>query len=239
MRWRRFGDSAILIEFDNVISPKINIRVNKLYQSIMDAGILAVQFVIPAYNSLTIGFDPSLMSYSELEQEIKKISGDNKHISQSKRRHLTIPVCYDHSFALDIDEVAMITNMSVNEVISMHSNQLYDLYMIGFLPGFPYLGILPDELRVTRLAEPRSKVEKGSIGIAGMQTGIYPLSSPGGWRIIGHTPIPIFDASLTYPFLFQTGDTVRFKSISLEEHENLIDLVSCRDCHWSDFISHA
>lgn len=130
MRWRRFGDSAILIEFDNVISPKINIRVNKLYQSIMDAGILAVQFVIPAYNSLTIGFDPSLMSYSELEQEIKKISGDNKHISQSKRRHLTIPVCYDHSFALDIDEVAMITNRSVNEVISMHSNQLYDLYMI-------------------------------------------------------------------------------------------------------------
>ncbi|MBX2960903.1 MAG: 5-oxoprolinase subunit PxpB [Cyclobacteriaceae bacterium] len=182
--------------------------------------------VIPSYSTLSIVYDPvvirKLKTTSAFEWVRAKVTETIKSSLiklEVKSRTITIPVCYDPSVAPDIKRLAAEKKISVEKVIELHTRQTYCVYLLGFLPGFAYMGKVDDRIVMPRLDKPRARVPVGSVGIAGNQTGIYPLESPGGWNLIGKTPVKLFDASLPDPVFFRPGDKVKFKSISMEEFE--------------------
>ncbi|MTI20361.1 5-oxoprolinase subunit PxpB [Fulvivirga sp. RKSG066] len=212
-----YGDRAMLVRFKQEIDPAINQQVRALKEQLIDVhGVLSM---IPAYCSLTIVFDPNKISYLELESKSKNCKSS---ISAEKNgRVLKIPVCYDPDIAPDLEEVKTITGLTTQEIVKLHTSHTYQVYMMGFIPGFAYMGKLPAELKCPRRDEPRRAVPKGAVGIAGLQTGIYPSVAPGGWQLIGGTPIECFKAKDDHPFLFETGDTTKFYSIDRVEFSKI------------------
>ncbi len=210
------GEQGLAVDFGEVIDPAINRQVNSL------AKLLAVQKIdglletVPTYRSLMIFFDPLRIGRSELNARVREIAGfsDDSSPVTDTGRTIRVPVCYGGEFGPDLDFVAEINGISAKEVIRIHSSVEYPVYMLGFLPGFPYLGDVPEGITAPRLENPRRKVAAGSVGIAGSQSGIYPLESPGGWRIIGRTPLRLFDPGSSRPFLLAAGDKVRFEPVS-------------------------
>ncbi len=191
-----------------------------LQEQIVQAKIEAIQFVIPAYCSLTIGFDPFQVSYEVLKEHILRLSDQNFDSADPEIQRHQIPICYAPEFAWDMEEIQAHTGLSQEEIIALHSSIPYTVYMLGFLPGFPYMGSVPPDLECPRKEQPRLRIEAGSVGLAGKQTGIYPSQAPGGWQILGRTPLKAFDPSRENPFLFQAGDQVQFYPISKTEFEN-------------------
>lgn len=216
MKIMPFGDSALLVNFEQKIDLKINQKVNALYNLITKSNLEAVTYLIPAYCSLTIGFNFKKINHQSLETKLKELLSQLETTGTIEQRELLIPVCYDDEFALDIPELVGLSGLTKRQIVQCHSSSVYNVYMIGFIPGFPYMGVLPAELHFKRKLEPRLKVPKGSVGITGSQTGIYPMDVPGGWQIIGKTPLNIFDGSKKEPFTFQSGDNVRFEEIDKE-----------------------
>jgi len=215
MKFIRYSDSAILIQFEQTIAPHINEKVIVLTHAIEAASIEAIQYCIPAYCSLTVGYDSLAIDYTSLCKKIKQLTLKNaNHKTDSSGRTLTIPVCYEEPFALDFNILTEQTQLSREAIIELHTSTSFQVYMLGFIPGFAYMGKLPESLFCTRKNNPRLRVPAGSVGLAGYQTGIYPISSPGGWQIIGKTPIAIFEPKKEEPFLFKAGDTIQFESIS-------------------------
>jgi len=225
-RFRPMGDKSILIEFEEVICLEVHKKVRLLSQAIEAAQINGVQEVIPAYRSIVVYYDPFLITFNKLCDQILRIKEQIHHFILPKARLFYIPVCYGGEMGPDLPEVAKYAGLTEEEVIRIHSGTTYIVYMIGFLPGFPYLGGLPREIAVPRLSEPRTKVPAGSVGIAGDQTGIYPIESPGGWRIIGRTPIRLYIPEQTPPVLLAPGDLVKFFSISLDEFQEIREKVA-------------
>ena len=215
MNFQRFGDSAMLINFEQKIDVEINNLVIQLAEKIRDASISGIRFCTPAYCSITIGFDPKTIIYEDLCEKIKKIETliFTKKNNQTQRI-LNIPVCYKSPYSIDLQELIEIVSLSKSEIIRLHTTTIFRVFMLGFLPGFPYMGILPDSLICQRKKIPRLRVPAQSVGLAGKQTGIYPSEAPGGWQIIGRTPIKVFDPIQENPFLFQAGDLVKFHAIS-------------------------
>ena len=207
------GDEAMLINFEQKIEEHINDKVHVLNNEIELAQHPAIRYTVPGYCSITIAFNKDQISYKALTQFVLKFTKTNMK-DKVATRTLYIPVCYDRTFALDLNEVCQQTNLSASEVIHLHTSTALRTYMIGFLPGFPYLGKLPEEMFCARKDNPRLKVPQGAVAIAGLQAGIYPKVSPGGWQIIGKTPINLISNKFSQPFLIQPGDIVRFYSIS-------------------------
>ena len=171
--------------------------------------------MIPAYSSLTVGYQPTVIDYKALVKKIKELEAEiftRKRLSKDRR--LKIPVCYEAPYALDFEELSEKTGLSKTEIIQLHTATTFKVYMLGFLPGFVFMGKLPEALQCARKTSPRLNVPAGSVGLAGFQTGIYPSETPGGWQIIGCTPLKLFDPAATHPFLFQAGDFVNFHAIS-------------------------
>jgi len=215
-----FGDSALLINFQQKISPAINEKVLQLQKQLEDDFFPEIAFMIPAFCSLTVGYFKTKTTFLKLKENILKlIEIEVEPLNENSILH-KIPVCYDLPYSIDIQEIINQTGLSKNEIIESHIKQNYQVYMMGFLPGFAYLGALKKELFVKRKAVPRKRVESGSVAIAGLQTGIYPMDSPGGWQVIGRTPISVFDLKKEQPFYFKTGDRVQFYSISKTAFEN-------------------
>ncbi len=215
MTFSSYGDSALLVNFEQKIQAEINDLVIMLTSAIQAAKIPGILFCIPAYCSLTIGYDPLLWNYEQLCQKIEEVPlAHQEHNSLQKKRMLRIPVCYEDGFSLDFPEVIKQTGLSKSEIIKLHTTTDFRVFMLGFLPGFPYMGTLPEALFCSRKSTPRLSVPIQSVGLAGYQTGIYPTKAPGGWQIIGRTPLKIFDVNRKDPFMFQAGDLVRFHSIS-------------------------
>ncbi|WP_420322711.1 5-oxoprolinase subunit PxpB [Flagellimonas sp.] len=214
-----FGKRAVLIEWPKKVDESI-------LEDILDFSNSFKKLNLPhwemsaAYNSLTMVNHVEDVDFSEMELLIKKCY-DNRVTSQHRNeRYLwRIPVCYDPEFAMDLEEVSNSLNVSIKKIIDLHTSNQYTVYGIGFLPGFMYLGGLPEELEIPRRKEPRLAVSKGSVGLAGKQTGIYPQDSPGGWNIIGSCPIPIFDAKLDNPCFVNVGDKIQFYQISKAEYD--------------------
>ena len=207
MTFHPYGDSAILINFEQRIDADINAQVSALTRSIEAANIDGITFCIPAYCSLTVGYDPSILHYEQWSQILQSlINSVQTKVEQKEVRKLQIPVCYDLAFAIDMEEVQRQKDLSVEEIINLHESTTYRVYMLGFLPGFAYMGRLPEALYVKRKTTPRLRVPAQSVGLAGFQTGIYPSIAPGGWQIIGKTPLKTFDGRKENPFLFQAGD---------------------------------
>ncbi len=228
------GDEAMLVNFEQKIDEAINQQVHSLARSIESAKFPFIKYMTPAYCSLTIAYNKTQIAFDTLKQQIEDISSNFERASSSIVRKLYIPVCYDRSFALDLDEIINQTGLSASEIIHKHTSITFNTYMIGFIPGFPYLGKLPEEMQCSRKPSPRLKVPKGAVGLASLQTGIYPNISPGGWQILGNTPINLTRTDKNTPFLFQAGDEVRFYPISKSKHKLIIEAQKEGTFNWNN-----
>jgi len=219
---KMYGDQALLVNFEQKIEEEIYKQVISLKDAIEIDNLGGFLYMIPAYCSLTIAYDPIQTNFSKLRGEIERIaatiSGEN--LTDSGRK-LLIPVCYEEEYAVDFAELTEQTSLSREEIIAVHTQAEFRVYMLGFMPGFTYMGKLPPSLYCKRRRSPRLKVPAGSVGLAGFQTGIYPAELPGGWQIIGRTPLSLFDPNLADPFLFHAGDRVQFRKISAKEYREL------------------
>ncbi|WP_457753443.1 5-oxoprolinase subunit PxpB [Thermococcus sp.] len=209
------GDSALVIIFGDRIDEGINKKVHAVANAIEKASPDWLIEVVPTYTSIYVYYDPLKLSYQEVLDAIKPfLSAEPK---EEKPRIVEIPTAYGGEFGPDIEFVAQHNDLTIDDVIEIHSKPLYRVYMLGFTPGFAYLGGMDERIATPRLEKPRLKVPAGSVGIAGKQTGIYPIESPGGWRLIGRTPLRLFTPEKDPPTLLQPGDYVKFVPISEEE----------------------
>jgi inhibitor of KinA len=215
------GDAALTVEFGNEIDPALNTRVIAFADAVRAQLWEGVLDVVPTYRSVTIHVDPLALTVNTLADRLRQLSHTVSSPTASFGNQHTIPVLYGDEWGPDLEDVAAFANMPVADVVRLHSSVLYRVYMLGFSPGFPYLGSVPEPLVIPRLATPRTTVPAGSVGIAGHQTGIYPTSTPGGWRLIGRTPVALYRPTNSTPFLLGPGDVVRFEPIELQEFDRL------------------
>jgi inhibitor of KinA len=223
-KFRITGDCGLLVEYGDAIDPAVNQKVRAMaivLQNQVPSGVIEI---IPTYRSILIVYNPLMTNPSILKGTLTDWEGSLAEIEIPPPKVVDIPVCYGGAHGPDIAHVAQCHHLTVQEVIDLHSKPTYLIYMVGFTPGFPFLGGLPEVLHTPRLKTPRALVPKGSVGIANGQTGIYPIASPGGWQLIGKTPITLFAPARRNPFLYQAGDHIRFKPISDDEYRRLSDM---------------
>jgi KipI family sensor histidine kinase inhibitor len=204
------GDSSLLIQLGNEIDLAINQRVHALASLIEGAAIQGIIETVPAYTTLLVHYDPLILSFTGLKNDLRVKLHLVEEMANRKRRLVEVPVRYGGEYGTDLESVAARLQLRVEEVIGRHSERIYTIYMMGFTPGFPYMGKLDDALVLPRLETPRTRVPAGTVAIAGSQTGIYSIDSPGGWHLIGWTPLKLFDPESSAPFLFVPGDEVKF-----------------------------
>ncbi|GGP07178.1 5-oxoprolinase subunit PxpB [Oceanobacillus neutriphilus] len=220
-----YGDRGVRIQFGNKIERQVNVNVHRFTSLLEKYPMKGITEWIPAYTSVTIYYNPGEITYMELEKKLNQLQKIMSEEAPPAARKITIPVCYEKEFAVDMDDVAEYHKLSSQEIIRLHTEPLYYVYMMGFMPGFPYLGGLSEKLFTPRLDSPRKRVDRGSVGIADQQTGIYPLDSPGGWRIIGKTPARLYDAEKENKILIRSGDMLQFEAIDSEAYYKIEDAV--------------
>jgi inhibitor of KinA len=220
------GDSAVIIKAGNEISIEVNRKIREICTGLERAKIPGVTDFIQSYNELMIVFDPVITGYEKLIENVRSFEADTGSAEIISGITWEVPVLYGGEWGPDLEEVAQNARMKNEDVVSLHTGQDYLVYMLGFTPGFCYLGSLDKRIAAARKKEPRLKVLAGSVGIAGNQTGIYSVESPGGWQIIGRTPLRLFDPCGKPEFLFKAGDWIRFCSVSEEEYKNIDEEVN-------------
>ena len=211
------GDRAFLVELGDQINPSINERVRELFLKLDRRPLKGVVELVPSYRSLMVVYDPLKTEMDRLREAILELYQATDPSLVPEPRTLHVPVVYGGEYGPDLEWVADLHNMSPEQVIRLHTGTTYRVYMIGFTPGYPYLGELPAALATPRRETPRTAVPQGSVAIAQRQTGIYPVQSPGGWHILGWTPINLFDANRWPPTPLEMGDLVRFFPVQKEE----------------------
>lgn len=218
-RYRAVGDGALLVEFAPRIAPEVNARVRALLAALDAAPPPGLRDLVPAYRTLLIEYDPTAIRHAALVDYLRTLGAAPAVVAP--HRLVTLPVAYGDAFGPDLADVAAHTGLTADEVIARHAAGRYPVYFLGFSPGFPYLGGLEPALHTPRLPEPRLRVPAGAVGIGGAQTGIYPAVTPGGWRIIGQTPVPLYDPAAPDPFLLRAGDTIQPRPIDAAEYARL------------------
>ena len=218
--YRPMGDRGLLVELGSEISPEINRRVRSLLFGVESLGLNGICELLPAYCSLLIVFDPLEIALSTLRTKVAGILESIDRYPLPDPKTVRVPVVYGGSYGPDLDWVAQYHDFSTDDVIGHHTQTVFQVYMLGFTPGFPYMGELPRAIVTPRRETPRTRVPGGSIGIALKQTGIYPVESPGGWQIIGRTPLNLFDPAKSPPTLFDIGDRVEFYPISTGDYRS-------------------
>lgn len=204
------GDSSLLIQFGSEIDILVNQRVHALAGLLETSPFEGIIETVPAYATLLVHYDPLAVSYSKVRDMLRAKIAQAEETVARKPRRIEVPVRYGGEAGPDLESVARHLHLQVEDVIRLHSEKTYTVYMMGFTPGFPYMGKLDDALVMPRLETPRTRVPAGTVAIAGSQTGIYPIASPGGWQLIGWTPLQLFDPNSDTPFLFAPGDEVKF-----------------------------
>jgi inhibitor of KinA len=213
------GDSALVAEFPERIDPDINHRALSLAAKLRGEWGEILRDVVIGYCTVTVYFDPRHVDPRWLEGEVRAAARDSQNAEQPPAKLIDVPVCYDIDLGPDLEDVAAFGACSVDEVIAIHTSQSYRVYMVGFVPGFAYLAEVDPRIARPRRATPRTVVPAFSVAIAGGQTGIYPKATPGGWNIIGRTPLKPYDPAREEPFLFSVGDDVRFSPMTREAFE--------------------
>ena len=224
-RIRIAGDSSLLVEFGKEINPEINGQIASFVQLIREQQIEGIIDMIPTYCSLLINYDPRIILYDDIKNRIQDLLKIEIAGGERSKRIFEIPVCYGGEYGPDLELIAKNAGLSEEEVIKIHSGTDYLIYMLGFLPGFTYLGGLDERIHTPRLPNPRIRIEAGSVGIGGSQTGIYPLDSPGGWNLMGKTPVRTYDPNRDPAILVEAGDYIRFVPIDEDEYKRIADLV--------------
>lgn len=222
------GDCAVTVAFPQRIDEEINNLIRRFCQRLEGMEEPGVIEFVPTYAGVTVHYDPQLLSHDALERilsrlleglEQERVEGEGGALSSA--RMVRIPVAYGGEYGPDLEEVARARQLTPEQVIRIHSGREYLVYMLGFTPGFPYLGGMDPRIATPRLEVPRTRIPAGSVGIAGEQTGVYPMESPGGWRLIGRTPLALFDPNRQEPFLLRAGDRVRFCPIQPARFEEI------------------
>lgn len=236
------GDTAFTIEFGDRIDPALQARVNALDVAIRQAhrtgGFTGLIETVPTFRSLTLLYDPLVGERTALLTDLASLTAADHVIDAPPTRHWRLPACYQGEAAPDLDEVARLAGLSTDDVVRLHSCSEYVVYMLGFLPGFPFMGDVAPALRLPRRHEPRVRVPAGSVAIATGLTAIYPWESPGGWHLLGRCPVPLFDAGRAgAPALLQAGDRVGFEPVDTREYQRLSKALADRDIdplRWCD-----
>jgi len=228
VRFLSAGDRALVVEFGDRVDRALSDDVLRLDASLRSSGVPGVVETVPTFRSLMVHYDPTVTSRADLEGAIAGRL-DRRSRVRSDATLWRMPVCYEGEFAPDLAEVARLAGLTMSEVVALHSAVRYHVYMLGFLPGFPYLGDLPHRLALPRRADPRLRVPAGSVSIATTLTAIYPYESPGGWHLIGATPIRLFDPERPRPALLAPGDIVQFEPISSASFVAIRKAVDCSD----------
>lgn len=226
--YRPVGDGALLVEFANLVSPQVNRRVRALVAALDVDPPPGLLDLIPAYRTLLVVYDPLAITHDALRERLRAMERTAASITPAARL-ITIPVAYGGEFGPDLPAVAAHTGFSEAEVVARHTAGAYLVYFLGFSPGFPYLGGLDPALATPRLPEPRLRVPAGSVGIAGGQTGVYPEATPGGWQLIGRTPVRLYDPEAADPFLLRAGDELRFRAIDADEFARLAAAIAAHE----------
>jgi KipI family sensor histidine kinase inhibitor len=219
-RIREAGDSALLLELEGGIDPAVNTTVIAIATVVRESGIAGVRAVVPTYRSVAVFFDPLIADAALVAQVLREAQAAGTSHVRSTPNRIEAPVVYGGEHGPDLEHVAARAGISVQDVIERHASREYRVYMLGFLPGFAYLGLVDESIAAPRRSEPRVRVPAGSVGIAGRQTGIYPAESPGGWQLIGRTPIEVFDPARIPASICAPGDLVRFRPVSARDLEN-------------------
>ncbi|PLR80797.1 hypothetical protein CVD25_08115 [Bacillus canaveralius] len=220
------GDSAISIQFGNEISKEANEQVHLAARKLKAAPFPGMIDIVPAFHTLTLHYNPTAINSADPFQKVCNEVANRLHAEVTNysthvpERLIKIPVCYEEEFAPDLAEVAKTNQLTKDEVIAIHSSKTYNVYFIGFAPGFPFLGGMDKRISTPRKNTPRTGIPAGSVGIAGSQTGIYPIDTPGGWQLIGRSPLPLFLPQAEVPSLLRAGDLVKFVPISRQSFEN-------------------
>ena len=221
VRYLVSGDSAVCVEFGNEISPEINRKIRAFKIALEKEQIEGIVETVPTYRSLLVVYEPETVSFGELTKRFGEVM---KHIGSVQIPPPTvveIPVLYGGEMGPDLEFVAEHNHMTPDEVIRLHTSEEYLIYMLGFIAGSPYLGGMNKKIATPRLKSPRVKIEGGSVGIAGEQTGIYPVASPGGWQLIGRTPVKLYDADREKPVLLEAGQYIKFRPVTEEEYKEI------------------
>ncbi|MEP2670518.1 MAG: 5-oxoprolinase subunit PxpB [Cyclobacteriaceae bacterium] len=223
--FKPLGQEALIIEWPNEVNKNILNDILLLQSSVEnELGKLLLE-TVNAYNSLTLIFHSPISSLNDTKKIIQQLHQLQPSIKSKSQKTWKIPVCYHKDFGIDLDELAKQHELSTDEVIAIHSEVEYTVYFTGFLPGFLYLGGLSEAIHTSRKATPRLKIKKGAVAIGGQQTGIYPSESPGGWNIIGNSPLDFFDPKHNPPCFSQAGDSLKFYSIDRNEHQWILNEV--------------
>ncbi|MDD3342841.1 MAG: 5-oxoprolinase subunit PxpB [Sulfurospirillaceae bacterium] len=209
--------NTFMIYFGHRIDPQVSKEVQKAYRALKNARLIGVLEIIPSYASLMVSYDVLTQNYDSLCKRVEEIIMMARPIDEAEQKTVSIPSYYHPEVGLDLETVAEEKNLSIDAIIALHVNQSYNVYAVGFAPGFAYLGELNEALASPRLANPRKSIPKGSVSIADRQTAVYPTQSPGGWKILGRTPIAMFDTAYEGLSLLHVGDLVRFEAISRAE----------------------
>jgi KipI family sensor histidine kinase inhibitor len=223
------GDAAFTVEFGESVDPALLAAVQALDAAISRqqaaGGLSGLIETMPTFRSLTVFFDPLVTGRRALIDALQPLFDAAGHAPPPAGRHWRLPVCYEGEAGPDLADTAHAIGVGIDEVVALHSGTEVSVYMLGFLPGFPFMGDLPERLRLPRRTEPRVRVPAGSVAIAGGLTAIYPWESPGGWHLLGRCPVPLFDARRAAPALLAAGDRVRFEPIAAEEYRRLVQAI--------------
>ena len=222
-RFLAAGDRGLLVEYGEGISPEINHKVRSMAMALEGQRPRGVLEVIPTYRSLLIVYEPTRTHPGLLQDTLLDLEDHLAELEIAPPRTVEIPVCYGGEFGPDLAYVAEVNDLMIADVIRIHSEPDYLIYMVGFTPGFPFLGGLPERIHTPRLKTPRSRVPEGTVGIANGQTGVYPIASPGGWQLIGRTPLKLFRPQKADPIIDQAGDTIRFNPITTDTYHQIVE----------------
>ena len=221
VRYLVSGDCAVTVEFGNEISPEINRKIRAFKIALEKEQIEGIVETVPTYRSLLVVYKPEVIRFSALTEKFEQILSSMGSIQIPPPTVIEIPVLYGGEMGPDLANVAEHNGLTEEEVVKIHSSEEYLIYMLGFIAGFPYLGGMDKRIATPRLKSPRVKIEGGSVGIAGEQTGIYPVASPGGWQLIGRTPLKLYDSEREKPVLLESGQYIKFRSVTEKEYREI------------------